>query len=1292
MAFPEDILPLQVDLSLDGTTWTEVTDDVRHDSRIRITRGRADWGRQTDPGQCTFTLSNQDGRYSPKNPSSPYYGQLGRNTPVRVSVNTGDVALDLPGEAGDYASAPDSAGLDITGDIDVRVDATLVNWCQPDYPSAGQNSFPRTQLIGKSSTGQVSWALYVTGSRPYFEWSTDGSSTSWAWADADLPLTSSGRLALRFTMDVDNGAGGTDVAFYTATSMDGPWVPLESGTVSGTTSLFSSTADLRIGDATGDTRWRPAIGRVHKAEVRSGIDGTIVADPDFTAQTSGATSFADSAGNTWSLGGNAEITNRQVRFVGEISSLSTRWDTGGDDVITQVDASGVLRRLGQGAVPTKSPFYREFTSAGRVEAGIVAYWPMEDGASSTQFSSAVDGHPALVPTGTVTPAAYDGWVASEALPTIGTGSMRVFVPSYEVGSSKISRTGVFVKVPAAGVVSRQRLFSLQVAGSASRWNVEINTSGNLAILAYDIETTLILDTGFGADSINGLEKYLILQLSQSGANVSYNLAVVDIAGSLATAIPDNVSETFTISGTLASHTTGRVTQVRFGEDGAMNGTAVGHLAIGNTSASFTATAGVLVGWNAEEATSRISRIGIEEGLHSYATAGGDEQCGPQPDGTALGIMHDAEGVDEGIVGELRTVLGLRHVTRASLYSQPVTLTLDYEGDDGLVAPLDPVDDDQNVTNDVLVQRTGGASARVTLTDGALSTQAPPDGIGLYDTSYTLNLLDDSQPLQHAAWRLFLSTWDETRYPQVTVDLAAGPSSIDAALLLDTGSRVQITNPPAWLPPDTIDLMVLGYREELDQYTWKIVYNCAPAGPYNVAYEASSAQSLFTHVDTDGSELTEDLDTTETEIDVRVTDGPEWVIASPPFNSNYAFETDLTGWTGNGCTITRVATPDIPPFYSPWSMRLVPDGVAQYPNAGSDMYPVVVGQSYTFSGWQMCETSRSVDLNINWFDTLGAYMTTVPSTEVMTAGEWRWFSAEATAPTGAGFVNISPTVPDFPPSTDVLYSTMLTLRKTVDDELPDDFPFDIRVGGEVMRVTGCTRSAYDSFSIDVPAGSWGTSGNGETWALQGTATDFSVAGGVGIVTPSATDAGRLALITAPSADVDLYVDISTAETPTGAALNAGPAVRTVDTLTYYMCRLDFGTTGSVAATLQKRVGGVSTDLGSYTVPVTHVAGAYLRVRLQVSGSELRARVWPVTRSEPVDWHITATDTDIVAANSVGIRCYASAGNTNANPSLLFDNFKVVNPQVMTVTRSINGVVKTHAAGTDVRLAYPAHASL
>lgn len=133
MAFPETILPIQVDISLDGSTWTDITSDVRKEQQIRITRGRSDWGQQVDAGRCSFALSNTDGKYSPRNPESPYYGQIGRNTPVRVSVESGAVAAFVPGGLGDFISTPDTAVLDITGDLDVRLDGTLANWVLADY-------------------------------------------------------------------------------------------------------------------------------------------------------------------------------------------------------------------------------------------------------------------------------------------------------------------------------------------------------------------------------------------------------------------------------------------------------------------------------------------------------------------------------------------------------------------------------------------------------------------------------------------------------------------------------------------------------------------------------------------------------------------------------------------------------------------------------------------------------------------------------------------------------------------------------------------------------------------------------------------------------------------------------------------------------------------------------------------------------------------------------------------------------------------------------------------------------
>lgn len=75
-----------------GGVWTDITDDVRLDSAhsgggIQITRGVPNEGNQAEPTEVTFTLNNSEGKYSPKNELSPNYGQIKRNTPIRVALS-----------------------------------------------------------------------------------------------------------------------------------------------------------------------------------------------------------------------------------------------------------------------------------------------------------------------------------------------------------------------------------------------------------------------------------------------------------------------------------------------------------------------------------------------------------------------------------------------------------------------------------------------------------------------------------------------------------------------------------------------------------------------------------------------------------------------------------------------------------------------------------------------------------------------------------------------------------------------------------------------------------------------------------------------------------------------------------------------------------------------------------------------------------------------------------------------------------------------------------------------------
>src|SRR6266542_5719820 len=85
VGFPSVIADLAVELLLAGT-WTDITSLVYERDKIEIGRGRANEAALADFSSARLTLNNRDGKFSPRNPRSAYYGLIGRNTQLRVST------------------------------------------------------------------------------------------------------------------------------------------------------------------------------------------------------------------------------------------------------------------------------------------------------------------------------------------------------------------------------------------------------------------------------------------------------------------------------------------------------------------------------------------------------------------------------------------------------------------------------------------------------------------------------------------------------------------------------------------------------------------------------------------------------------------------------------------------------------------------------------------------------------------------------------------------------------------------------------------------------------------------------------------------------------------------------------------------------------------------------------------------------------------------------------------------------------------------------------------------------
>lgn len=860
MAFPSSPLGAVVELYL-GDQWVNVTTDVLSRDVITIQRGQADEGSQADPSSASMNFKNDTGAYSPRNPLSPYYGIIGRNTPVRIAVAEGEPYLATQGTqyANTGASTPDAAALDITGDIDIRIDVTMANWLTTSIGSS-------VELAGKFRlTGnQRSWILMMRDGRPWFEWSANGTDVLQKTATADLTIPSSGRLALRVTLDVNNGAAGNTVTFYTSDTISGTWTQLGDPVITaGTTSIFNSTAELRVGDGSTDIGFYTPDGGVHAFQLRNGIAGSVVANPDFTIQDLGDTSFADAAGRTWTVNNYTSISNRRFRFHGEVSSWPQRWDPSGNDVYAPVEAAGILRRLGQGAPELRSTLYRGLTTLTSDQP--VAYWPAEDAEGSTTIASGIGGPPMTI-VGSPSLAQYEGFAASAPIPLMNESEWTGIVPGYPVSSQLSMR--FLVAVPTGGTGNAQSLCKVLTSGTAPSWEVVYGTGGTLRVVAKDEEGTILEDSGYIAYDINGKNLLVALDLLQNGANVEWDLTTVG---------PGQIGST--AGGTLASRTMGQAKRVIASNGGGINDTAIGHIYIQPGITSVFDLANQLNAYSGETPAVRFYRLCREENIpfRLIGNLADGEPMGPQGRSTLLALLADCATTDGGIMFEPRDLFGLGFRTRESLYNQAATVELDYDNEE-VAVPLEPVDDDQATRNDITVTREGGSSARAVLETGPLSILPPPDGVGPYTSSVTVAAMSDQQLPDQASWRLRIGTVDEARYPQVSMNLAHEAMSSNAALsaavrALEVGDRLTISNLPSWLPPEVVSQMTLGFDELLDNYAHDITVNCVSAAPYQVGVYGTARYGPYV------STLAEDLTTTETGVDVATTAGPLWTTSA-----------------------------------------------------------------------------------------------------------------------------------------------------------------------------------------------------------------------------------------------------------------------------------------------------------------------------------------------------------------------------------------------------------------------------
>lgn len=848
MSFTDDPY-VHVEAFIDGA-WVDLPTDfddedgggrVSGSAGVTITRGRPAGAQRANPGQCDFTLFNRDGKYSNRNPRSPYYGLLPLNVPVRVKVDPYETFIESHSYAPSaFIFAFDSATLDFTGDMEVRIEY--------ERDDTLDNGFP---LICKYDvTGNNrSWFIGITSSGlPQFYWSPDGTVAARRVATSTAAMPT-GRKTLRVQFDANNGAGGVTIRFYTADSLDGPFTQLGTDrTFATTSSIYAGTADVTVGASNdgglgiGGDNSRHFRGRIHGLRLYNNLNGTVTSTGDFSNLEIGNASYSDGT-TTWYFQEPAFVGSDSIRFHGLIPRFPIESSSGDKDIRSPITAYDLTQSLSIGATELASAMYRYYSSI----STSVGYWSCEDGEQSTQLATpTVGARPALV-TG-VDFAADSSLAGSSALITLGESSNITgrFAPHTGTGAWAFGFSFYIDQVPAADISYLMTV----TTSSGVTLKFTVGTTTYLSeIYAPDGTLSSSNNTLYGTGAEPGKWVTVVFELSQSGANIAWATHWRTLDPSIG----------YTHGGTAAGLTLGKLaswTVNRIPPASNIGTAAIGHIIGVNNEDVLLESAHLqsFRGYTGETDVARLTRLCAEEGV-PLRIRGIDEfntRMGPQTPKLLLDLLDECADAGRGVLYGRRDSAYLEYITRQEL-SKYATTTIDYSGGALLNSK---VDDTLVPANYITVTRQGGSSSTTIVEEGPNSVAT----IGRFGDPYTLNLFTDDQTRAIADWIARSTSWDESRWLDLDFELAKPLIADDLPALrrlraLDLMRVILITNPPDYLPVREPEMLIERYSETFTRLSHRLTLDeTTPARPLQVTTFLD--ESL--RIDSTSSTLTADV--------------------------------------------------------------------------------------------------------------------------------------------------------------------------------------------------------------------------------------------------------------------------------------------------------------------------------------------------------------------------------------------------------------------------------------------------
>jgi hypothetical protein len=787
---------------------------------VKATWGVPDEGSDAlTPAICTAELDNRTGAYAPDDTRSSLYGVIGRNTPGRVALLPGLTS----GEMSDTADAFGRTSVDSWGSAD---------------------SGEVWSLVGQGGTiGVADWQVaggFGTHSVPIAAAHRRSQMQGIAVRDVDIAVTFKVAQATGARLEPANIIfRGTGVSSYLMGRVE---VGLSNQVIL-TIYARDSTIIGQLNAVPGLTHTgtgQPLRVRLLAAGSRIHMKVWIAANAEPDAWQLVATDNTEPPVTGWiGVRSGREVGNSNASPVvfsydnwesttyvpiadGAVSSWlpdrDTEWDSEDPDrgdswtdiAITgpsqRVNASKAVWSALRGAITAAAPG---------------AYWPLEDGTTTTAPGSGLSAAPPLVASSTVTFEPPESLVipGTAGGANLGAGGTLTGSTGFAPGTPseyEMELTVAWETLPTiAGLHVGFLMFTRDATGQ--RYGIAIyddsGTSGNryfarVGPSGVSVETGLIVTAG------TPYTLRLTVQNNPPFSDLTLYINDVPFFGSpVATpGVPITVHVNEAWSG--------------FGAGG--NPEHVSHVAVWSAVRADGEAATAARGYPGETTAARFLRICAEHGIPAAVYGSDALPMGPQFPDTVPNLLAEINRTEMGLMYDGRGWNGLELRTGASMRNQDAVMALTYGVD--VAPPIRPATDDLGITNAVTANSRENTFAHAERATGPNNVSDPiddPQGITRVETQVDVNPEDVDGLRDIAGWTLMKGTWPGARYRNVTIDLTKHPELIVAATKLRPGDRITIDE----LDADQVELLVLGGEHNLRSYHHVLSLSCAPAGPY-----------------------------------------------------------------------------------------------------------------------------------------------------------------------------------------------------------------------------------------------------------------------------------------------------------------------------------------------------------------------------------------------------------------------------------------------------------------------------